>query len=149
MTHVAGTLGSQVFRMFRVKTGLMGCTCFSLALASYTVFRGPYLQDSYLRFALAGTAATVAVEFATHSIDTLNMRSKAVSGNKKLLINMFQLEGFASLFRGVQAVIYWYAFSSMVYFYAYAYMRDRFYEKWRNYNQAKIDARYQQKSLKR
>ena len=62
---------------------------------------------------------------------------------------MFQLEGFASLFRGVQAVIYGYAFSSMVYFYAYAYMRDDFYAKWRKYNQAKIDALYKQKSLKR
>lgn len=50
---------------------------------------------------MAGTAATVAVEFATHGIDTVNMRSKAVSGKKKLLINMFRLEGFASLFRGV------------------------------------------------
>ena len=98
---------------------------------------------------MAGTAATVAVEFATHGIDTVNMRSKAVSGKKKLLINMFRLEGFASLFRGVQAVIYGYAFSSMVYFYAYAYMRDDFYQRWRLYNQAKIDAVYKQKSLGR
>ena len=77
-----------------------------------------------MRFALAGTAATVAVEFATHGIDTVNMRSKAVSGNKKLLYNMFKLEGFASLFRGVTAVVYGYAFSSMIYFYTYAVLRD-------------------------
>ena len=128
--------------MFRVKTGIMGCTCFSVAWASYTVFQGPYIENAYIRYALAGTAATVAVEFATHSIDTLNMRSKAVEGNKKLLINMFRLEGFASLFRGVQAVIYGYALSSMVYFYFYAGLRDQFYEKWRSRNQAKIEALY-------
>ena len=84
-----------------------------------------------MRFALAGTGATVAVEFATHGIDTINMRSKAVEGNKKLLYSMFKLEGFASLFRGVTAVVYGYAFSSVIYFYAYAYFRDQFYEKLR------------------
>ena len=107
-----------------MKTGLVGCTTFSSALASYTVFMGPYIDDNYMRFALAGTGATVAVEFATHGIDTINMRSKAVEGNKKLLYSMFKLEGFASLFRGVTAVVYGYAFSSVIYFYAYAHLRD-------------------------
>ena len=82
---------------------------------------------------MAGTAATVAVEFATHGIDTLNMRSKAVEGKTKplFMINMFKLEGFASLFRGVTAVVYGYTFSSLIYFYGYAYLRDQLYEKWR------------------
>ena len=110
--------------MLRIKTGLMGCSLFSIALGGYTFIRGPYLENEYLRYALAGTIATVGVEFATHGFDTLNMRSKALDGNKKLLLNVFKLEGFASLFRGVQAVIYGYAFSSVIYFYAYAHCRD-------------------------
>ena len=77
------------------------------------------------------------------------MRSKAVEGNKRLLINMFRLEGFASLFRGVTAVVYGYAFSSLIYFYAYAKMRDNFYEKFRERNQGKIDSHYQQKRKER
>jgi len=92
-----------------------------------------------MRYALAGTAATVAVEFATHSIDTLNMRSKAVEGKKRLLFNMARLEGFSSLFRGVTAVVYGYAFSSIIYFYAYAKLRDEIYDKYRRRNQAAID----------
>ena len=127
-------VGTQFFRSYRIRTGLLGCTCFSVGMIGYTVFQGPRLQDSYLRFALAGTTATVAVEFATHAIDTINMRSKAVEGNKRLLINMFKLEGFASLFRGVTAVVYGYALSSLIYFYAYAQLRDSFYEKFREHN---------------
>lgn len=146
LSRVASTLGTQVFRMFRIKTGLMGCSAFGIALATYTATKGPYLQDNYMRYALAGTMATVAVEFGIHGIDTLNMRSKAVEGNKHLLINVYKLEGFASLFRGVTAVVYGYAFSSIVYFYGYAYMRDIFYEKFRQRNQAKIEAQYKERS---
>mmetsp|Transcript_32679 Transcript_32679/g.38396 ORF Transcript_32679/g.38396 Transcript_32679/m.38396 type:complete len:123 (-) Transcript_32679:940-1308(-) len=118
-------------------------------MMSYTLVQGPWVPDSYFRFALAGTSATVAVEFATHAIDTLNMRSKAVEGKKRLLINMFKLEGFSSLFRGVTAVVYGYAFSSLIYFYAYAVLRDHFYEKCRERNQAKIDAHYKQRKAER
>ena len=117
-----------------MKSGIMGCSIFSFSLASYIALKGPFIEDHYMRFALAGTAATVVVEFGTHGLDTLNMRSKAVSGNKKLLLNMFKLEGFASLFRGLQAVIYGYAFCSVIYFYVYAYTRDIFYEKWKRLN---------------
>ena len=113
-----------------------------MAWGSYTVLQGPLIDDSYVRYALAGTAATVAVEFATHGIDTINMRSKAVSGNKKLLYNMFKLEGFASLFSGVTAVVYGYAFSSMIYFYVYARLRDDFYEKARIRNEDKLSEVY-------
>lgn len=105
---------------------------------------GPFLTDNYMRFAFAGTAATVAVEFATHGIDTLNMRSKAVEGNKRLLFSMFRLEGFSSLFRGVTAVVYGYAFSSIIYFYAYALLRDKLYEKFRERNQASIDKKFKE-----
>ena len=101
--------------------------------------QGPILNDNYVRFALAGTAATVAVEFATHGIDTLNMRSKAVEGNKRLLLSMFRLEGFASLFRGVTAVVYGYAFSSIIYFYAYAQLRDSLYDQFRARNLANLE----------
>jgi hypothetical protein len=41
-------------------------------------------------------------------------------------LRFFTLKGFLSLFRGVQAVIYGYFFSSMVYFYAYAKFKDLF-----------------------
>ena len=135
--------------MLRVKSGILGCSIFSISLASYIAIKGPYIEDQYMRFALAGTAATVAVEFGTHGLDTLNMRSKAVSGNKKLLISVYKLEGFASLFRGLQAVVYGYAFCSVIYFYVYAYTRDIFYEKWKRHNQAKIGAIYEEKCLKR
>ena len=135
-------MASQVLRMFRIKNGLLGVTCFSIALAGYTVIKGPYIEDRYFRYALAGTAATVATEFALHGIDTLNMRSKALSGTHQpnLLLSLFKLEGFMSLFRGVNAVVYGYAASSILYFYAYAYLRDQLYEKCRKDNQAKIDS---------
>ena len=77
------------------------------------------------------------------------MRSKAVEGNKRLLLNMFKLEGFASLFRGVTAVVYGYALSSLIYFYAYAQLRDSFYEKFREHNQNKIVEHFKQKRRER
>jgi hypothetical protein len=101
-----------------------------------------------MRYALAGTAALVSVEFLTHAIDTLNMRSKAFARNKKQQrVSMWKLEGFLSLFRGQQAVIYGYALSAVIYFYTYAHLRDYFYENWRRNNQAKIEAVNREKNL--
>ena len=80
-----------------------------------------------MRYALAGTAATVAVEAMTHGYDTINMRSKADSIKKSKIVNNLFLDrfkGFTSLFTGITAVVYGYAFSSMIYFYTYANLRD-------------------------
>ena len=121
-----------------------------MAFAGYTGYYGPYLENHYFRYALAGTTATVAVELSIHGLDTLNMRSKAVEGgNKKLLQSLLKWEGFVSLFRGVSSVPYGYAPSAALYFYLYPQFRDNFYERWRNYNQSKIEAAYEQMSKNR
>ena len=78
LERVFNSFAGQILRMFRSKTGLMGCAYLTFGFAGYSYVVGPYHHDSYHRFALAGTAATVAVEFLTHGIDTINMRSKAV-----------------------------------------------------------------------
>ena len=84
--RVAGTLAYNVFRSLRIRSGLMGSGFLCMAFAGYTGYYGPYLENHYFRYALAGTTATVAVELSIHGLDTLNMRSKAVEGgNKKLL----------------------------------------------------------------
>ena len=41
IARISNTMASQFFRMFRVKTGLMGCSIFSIAFASYAVVNGP------------------------------------------------------------------------------------------------------------
>ena len=85
---------------------------------------GPFFSDAYFRYALAGTAATLAVELLTHGIDTINMRSKVINGPKINLLQYLRMQDFISLFRGVPAVIYGYILSSMVYFYCYAKLKD-------------------------
>lgn len=56
----------------------------------------------------------------THAIDTLNMRSKIIDGDKLYLYKFIQRDGFLSLFKGIQPILYGYIFSSFVYFYIYA-----------------------------
>ena len=99
----------------------------------------------------------MAVEVLTHAIDTLNMRSKAFKEtveppkppvikkknpiakaalaarerSAKLTASVKNvgrnLRSFTSLFRGVTAVVYGYAFSAGIYFYVYAKLRDHSY----------------------
>jgi len=46
---------------------------FTFGFASTFVSVGPHIEDEYVRYALAGTAATVGVEVLTHGFDTINM----------------------------------------------------------------------------
>ena len=55
-----------------------------------------------------------------HSIDTLNMRSKVINGPKLYVLDLISKEGFVSLMRGIQPVLYGYIFSSFLYFIMYA-----------------------------
>ena len=113
----------------------MSCGFLGFGFTFYTYFEGPKHADSYFRFALAGTGALLTVELAFHCIDTLNMRSKALEGNKLVSsYKLLRIENFTSLFRGITAVFHGYLWSSMIYFYAYAKIRDWFYENWRSYN---------------
>jgi len=119
----------------------MSGTAFSLMLLGYTVNRGPLVEDKYMRFAIAGTAATVIVELVTHAVDTVNMRSKVINGPKIYVVNFMRVEGITQLFKGVQAVLYGYVFSSIVYFYSYAYLKESFKVKFEERNEKKADAK--------
>lgn len=44
----------------------------------YIFYCGPEIESKVIRYALAGTAATVFVELQTHAVDTVNMNSKIV-----------------------------------------------------------------------
>ena len=84
--EVVRSLSYNAFRSLRIRSGVMGSGFLCLAFAGYTGVYGPDLENPYHRYALAGTTATVVVEFAIHGLDTLNMRSKALEGgNKKFL----------------------------------------------------------------
>ena len=112
----------------------------SLVLGGFTIYQAPYIQSEFLRFAIAGTVSTVFVELLCHGVDTLNMRAK-VETNKKQIIGQIQFikkvgggtarlivmgETLKSLLWGIQTVLYGYLFSSMVYFYVYARIKDAF-----------------------
>ena len=118
-------LSKQGIRMLRLKTGIASFSLSAASLFSYTFYEGPLIESEYIRFALAGTASTVIVELLTHAIDTVNMRSKVINGPKIYVISLMKFEGISNLFRGVQAVLYGYVFSSMLYFYAYISIKDR------------------------
>ena len=113
-------LSKQGMRMLRLKTGIASFSLSATFLFSYIFYEGPSIESEYARFALAGTGSTVIVELLTHAIDTVNMRSKVINGPKIYVISLMKFEGISNLFRGVQAVLYGYVFSSMLYFYAYA-----------------------------
>lgn len=105
--------------MLRRRSGFLSFTVTSLFFGAVVVIDGPKIQDENIRFALAGTAATVIVELLTHGIDTINMRSKVINGSKVYVLNFYKLGGLLSLLKGIQPVLYGYVFSSMVYFYCY------------------------------
>ena len=77
-----------------------------------------------MRYALAGASATLIVEILTHGIDTINMRSKVLTGKKLYVLNFFKLTNVMQLFRGLSAVVYGYVFSSILYFYSYAKLKN-------------------------
>eukprot|EP00349_Pseudokeronopsis_sp_Brazil_P005117 CAMPEP_0202965782 /NCGR_PEP_ID=MMETSP1396-20130829/9856_1 /ASSEMBLY_ACC=CAM_ASM_000872 /TAXON_ID= /ORGANISM="Pseudokeronopsis sp., Strain Brazil" /LENGTH=203 /DNA_ID=CAMNT_0049688839 /DNA_START=59 /DNA_END=670 /DNA_ORIENTATION=- len=90
---------------------------------------GPTIQDPYLRYTLAGTSAFMFTEVITHSIDTINIRSKLFNTSSFFLWTFFKQEGVAQLARGVQPMLYGFYFGSLVYFYSYGKLRDYLREK--------------------
>lgn len=81
--------------MMRVRSGFISSTLAMGGLAAFTLIDGPLIESPYLRFALAGTCSTVAVEILTHAIDTINMRSKVISTNKMPAPGIFRLGGIS------------------------------------------------------
>ena len=112
--------------MIRMKSGLQASILFTLGYTGYVASIGPTIQDNYIRYALAGTSATILTEFYLHGIDTLNMRSKVSYGTSINFFALFKFKELMALCRGIQAVIYGYALSSMVYFWIYAKLKDAF-----------------------
>jgi len=95
----------------------------------YTFHEGPRLENKCFKYALAGTVATVFVEFMTHALDTINMKTKIINGPRIYVYQLIKKEGFGPLFRGVQAVFYGYLFSSLIYYYLYARLRQSFQQR--------------------
>jgi hypothetical protein len=75
------------------------------------MIHGPQIENKYIRYALCGTVATVAVELITHVIDTLNMQAKLNVNNPVVVGNIVSQRNFigrlswifrfAKLFTGV------------------------------------------------
>jgi hypothetical protein len=78
-----------------ILAGICGIT-----FVSGTLEFGPTIKNEYLRYALAGTVAMVGVELFTHPIDTVNMRSKLINGQKVNAFSIFFSREFFSLFKG-------------------------------------------------
>ena len=85
-----------------------------------------------MRYACAGVSATLFQEIIMHSIDTLNMKSKAMSGSKLLTAEIIKKEGFFSLYKGIQPVLYGYIGSSYIYFIMYAKMKQKMQNDMKN-----------------
>ncbi len=68
-----------MFKTIRRKPGVTTVALFTLSGLGYTIMNGPDVESKYLRYAIAGTVSTVAVEFITHPIDSINMTSKVIS----------------------------------------------------------------------
>jgi hypothetical protein len=93
--------GRHIVHAHRYKSGLQSGTVFSLAVTATFWTWGPHIQDIYIRYALAGTGATVLVEVLTHGFDTINMQSKVLNRPTHYLAQYFSIKGFLSLFRGL------------------------------------------------
>ena len=91
---------------------------------AYVFYEGPKIESSLVRYALAGTAATVSVEVLTHALDTVNMRAKVINGPKMYVLNLLKKEGVLPLLKGIQPIMYGYIISSFVYFYFYANLKS-------------------------
>jgi len=77
--------------MMRIRSGFISSSLAIGGLAAFTFIDGPVISSPYIRFALAGTCSTVAVEILTHAIDTINMRSKVINGSKLYVYGIFKL----------------------------------------------------------
>ena len=74
-----------------MRSGFISSTLAMSGLAAFTLIDGPLIESPYLRFSLAGTCATVAVELTTHAIDTINMRSKVITTSNTPVPGIFRL----------------------------------------------------------
>jgi hypothetical protein len=82
-----------------------------------------------MRHILAGTTTTVLVEFMTHTIDTLNMQSKVLSGQTIFLYKFYFIQRFSQIsskFTGINAVVWGYTLGSVVYFLVYGKLKEAF-----------------------
>ena len=104
----------------RARPGYISAFSFSTCSMAYIFYQGPKLENPIVRYALAGTAATLFVEVMTHALDTVNMRAKVINGPKVYVLTLLKTEGFLPLFKGIQPTMYGYIVSSFFYFYAYA-----------------------------
>lgn len=104
----------------RRRPGYLTSVGFFTGCIAFTFWKGPQIENPVVRYALAGTAATLFQEIFMHGLDTLNMRSKVINGPKLYVFELIRKEGFVSLMRGIQPVLYGYIFSSFLYFNFYA-----------------------------
>eukprot|EP00347_Sterkiella_histriomuscorum_P008459 403345020 len=91
----------------------------------FTFYQAPRIENPVIRYACAGTAATLFQEISMHAIDTLNMRAKVINGNKIYVLELIRQEGIMCLSRGIQPVLYGYILSSYIYFYTYAVSKSK------------------------
>ena len=107
----------------RSRPGHITALTFFTGAMGFTFYKAPKLDDPILRYACAGTAATLFCEVIMHAVDTVNMRSKNINGPKLFVFELIKQEGVYSLFRGIQPVLYGYFIASLVYFYSYAHSK--------------------------
>jgi hypothetical protein len=69
-------------KSMRTRPGYISSFGFFTSTMIYTFYQAPKIEDKYIRYACAGTAATLLVELLTHAVDTVNMRSKVINGPK-------------------------------------------------------------------
>jgi hypothetical protein len=113
----------NILTKMSARPGYITSTLFFTGSMIYMFKAGPHIEDPMIRYTIAGTAATLFTELATHAIDTINMKSKAINGPKLYVFDILRIEGPFSLLRGVQPVLYGYFFSSMIYFYIYVHIK--------------------------
>ena len=85
----------------RQKPGYVSSFAVFTSAMVFTFYKAPKIDDKVIRYAYAGTAATLFVEFITHAIDTVNMRSKVINGPKIYVFELLKSEGIAPFYRGI------------------------------------------------
>jgi len=85
----------------RSRPGYITSFGFFTVCMGFTFWQAPKIENPIVRYAFAGTAATLFQEIAMHSIDTLNMRSKIINGPKLYVFELIRRDGFLSLMRGI------------------------------------------------
>lgn len=115
----------RVLNNMRSRPGYVSSFGFFTMCMGFTFYYAPKIENPVLRYALAGTTATLFQEIILHAIDTLNMRAKVANVKKFYVFELIKQEGAIFLTRGIQPVLYGYIFSSIVYFSAYAHFKNK------------------------